>query len=100
MRAEIAAMEVGIGNRQVHCAPEVDRHVAEQARLHRWRDVEGQQRATGRDRTSVVLGKSVSVRVDIGGRRLITKKKTIKTNKHNRPIKDNSTVHKIIENSK
>src|SRR3546814_15638118 len=29
------------------------------------------------DRKSVVLGKSVSVRVDLGGRRLITKKKDI-----------------------
>src|SRR3546814_15986358 len=31
------------------------------------------------DRTSVVLGKSVSVRVDIGGRRIIKKKKPEKT---------------------
>src|SRR3546814_11367429 len=31
----------------------------------------------GRDRKSVVWGKSVSVRVDLGGRRLITKKKKI-----------------------
>src|SRR3546814_14407132 len=37
----------------------------------------------GRDRESVVSGKSVSVRVDLGGRRIITKKKSnkIKTNK-------------------
>src|SRR3546814_11896218 len=34
-----------------------------------------------RDRKSVVLGKSVSVRVDLGGRRIIKKKKDIKKNK-------------------
>src|SRR3546814_14946668 len=33
----------------------------------------------GRDRKSVVSGKSVSVRVDLGGRRIIKKKKTTKT---------------------
>src|SRR3546814_18616919 len=32
----------------------------------------------GRDRKSVVSGKSVSVRVDLGGRRIIKKKKEIK----------------------
>src|SRR3546814_12081262 len=37
------------------------------------RDTAGQ----ARDRKSVVLGKSVSVRVDLGGRRIIKKKKTI-----------------------
>src|SRR3546814_13867485 len=36
------------------------------------------------DRKSVVEGKSVSVRVDLGGRRIIKKKKT---KKHNRSIK-------------
>src|SRR3546814_18394305 len=35
---------------------------------HRW------QRRASRDRTSVVEGKSVSVRVDLGGRRIIQKK--------------------------
>src|SRR3546814_18203284 len=34
--------------------------------------------AGGRDRKSVVSGKSVSVRVDLGGRRFIKKKKTNK----------------------
>src|SRR3546814_12281619 len=34
--------------------------------------------AAGIDRQSVVKGKSVSVRVDLGGRRLITTKQTIK----------------------
>src|SRR3546814_13610470 len=33
----------------------------------------------GLDRKSVVSGKSVSVRVDLGGRRLIKKKKTVQT---------------------
>src|SRR3546814_14572972 len=43
----------------------------------------GVSRATfDRDRKSVVEGKSVSVRVDLGGRRLIKKKK--KTIKHSR----------------
>src|SRR3546814_14711649 len=36
-----------------------------------------------RDRKSVAYGKSVSVRVDIGGRRIITKKKTNKQTKNN-----------------
>src|SRR3546814_18887844 len=35
------------------------------------------QRRGGLDRKSVVSGKSVSVRVDLGGRRLITKKLTL-----------------------
>src|SRR3546814_17416972 len=35
--------------------------------------------AMGGDRKSVVLGKSVSVRVDLGGRRIIQKKKNITT---------------------
>src|SRR3546814_16587407 len=40
-------------------------------------------RATVRDRKSVVWGKSVSVRVDLGGRRIIKKKKKHrKTQKH------------------
>src|SRR3546814_13657473 len=34
------------------------------------------------DRKSVVSGKSVSVRVDLGGRRIINKKKYKRTNKH------------------
>src|SRR3546814_17557700 len=34
-------------------------------------------RPSGRDRKSVVEGKSVSVRVDLGGRRIIKKKTTI-----------------------
>src|SRR3546814_18205805 len=39
------------------------------------------RRAT-RDRKSVVSGKSVSVRVDLGGRRIIKKKKHNKTAQH------------------
>src|SRR3546814_18189787 len=38
------------------------------------------QRSEGRDRTSVVSGKSVSVRVDLGGSRIIKKKKHNKQN--------------------
>src|SRR3546814_18569471 len=37
----------------------------------------GVQIGKGGDRKSVVSGKSVSVRVDLGGRRIIKKKKTI-----------------------
>src|SRR3546814_19520154 len=40
-------------------------------------------RAEAADRKSVVLGKSVYVRVDIGGRRIIKKKKCLKTNNRN-----------------
>src|SRR3546814_14614462 len=36
-----------------------------------------QRRALEQDRKSVVSGKSVSVRVDLGGRRIIKKKKTV-----------------------
>src|SRR3546814_19870681 len=35
-----------------------------------------------KDRKSVVSGKSVSVRVDLGGRRFLKKKKNAKTQKH------------------
>src|SRR3546814_12914881 len=38
-------------------------------------------RQTGLDRKSVVSGKSVSVRVDLGGRRYINKKKSTETTK-------------------
>src|SRR3546814_17529232 len=37
----------------------------------------------GTDRKSVVKGKSVSVRVDLGGRRIIKKKKKYNTNTYN-----------------
>src|SRR3546814_11060203 len=37
----------------------------------------------GEDRKSVVEGKSVSVRVDLGGRRIITKNTTTHTHNHN-----------------
>src|SRR3546814_18095201 len=37
------------------------------------------ERAAGKDRKSVVSGKSVSVRVDLGGRRIIKKKKKVIT---------------------
>src|SRR3546814_12831471 len=41
------------------------------------------KRQEGLDRKSVVSGKSVSVRVDLGGRRIITKKKqTLKYNRN------------------
>src|SRR3546814_11265265 len=46
-----------------------------------WRDVEKLQeerRLRNLDRKSVVSGKSVSVRVDLGGRRIIKKKKKTK----------------------
>src|SRR3546814_13286067 len=41
-------------------------------------DADGRARSVGADRTSVVWGKSVAVRVDLGGRRIIkkTNKKT------------------------
>src|SRR3546814_18475003 len=42
--------------------------------------------STSRDRKSVVSGKSVSVRVDLGGRRIIKKKKTTKNEERNRPL--------------
>src|SRR3546814_17575809 len=42
----------------------------------------------GRDRTSVVEGKSVSVRVDLGGRRIIKKKK-------HRDKKSNNNQHNV-----
>src|SRR3546814_16040755 len=45
-----------------------------------------QKRPRKRDRKSVVLGKSVSVRVDLGGRRNI-KKRQIKYNKYTRCTK-------------
>src|SRR3546814_16479627 len=38
------------------------------------RGAEGNRRAARRDRKSVVSGKSVSVRVDLGGRRILNKK--------------------------
>src|SRR3546814_15586992 len=52
-------------------------------RAHRWPcaqlELAGRRRhralASGRDRKSVVAGKSVTVRVDLGGRRIIQKKK-------------------------
>src|SRR3546814_21151223 len=44
------------------------------------------------DRKSVVSGKSVSVRVDLGGRRIITKKK--KTHNNIRLIKSKSTQYR------
>src|SRR3546814_19444509 len=44
---------------------------------HARRDARAARRRLGRDRKSVVEGKSVSVRVDLGGRRSIKKKKNI-----------------------
>src|SRR3546814_12370272 len=55
-------------------------HERGDARADHWRAVRG--RADGafhRDRTSVVEGKSVSVRVDLGGGRIIKKKKNNKS---------------------
>src|SRR3546814_17958094 len=43
------------------------------------------------DRKSVVSGKSVSVRVDLGGRRIIKKKKKKKNNNENKNKTTNST---------
>src|SRR3546814_12732137 len=45
------------------------------------------------DRQSVVWGKSVSVRVDLGGRRIINKKKNINTNAYDIDS-DASTIRK------
>src|SRR3546814_19906906 len=47
---------------------------------------------TPTDRKSVVSGKSVSVRVDLGGRRIIKKKK------HNKHIKHTNYKHKTKSN--
>src|SRR3546814_17912551 len=47
-------------------------------------------RVRGRDRKSVVYGKGVSVRVDLGGRRVIKKKKhRIKASKNTPPDEEN-----------
>src|SRR3546814_17124849 len=46
------------------------------------------------DRKSVVSGKSVSVRVDLGGRRIIKKKKRTKTSKQ----KQQNTKNEITKN--
>src|SRR3546814_13725733 len=43
------------------------------------------------DRKSVVEGKSVSVRVDLGGRRIIKKKKNARSMKHNNYINIQNT---------
>src|SRR3546814_17654144 len=43
-------------------------------------------RGRSRDRKSVVSGKSVSVRVDLGGRRLIKNKNQLLNNTHNRTL--------------
>src|SRR3546814_11910487 len=51
------------------------------------------RRAGLRDRKSVVEGKSVPVRVDLGGRRIIKKKKTIKTEQTQLPEKTSITVN-------
>src|SRR3546814_17674596 len=45
------------------------------------------------DRKSVVSGKSVSVRVDRGGRRIIKKKKTLTTTRANRHTNDTYRKH-------
>src|SRR3546814_21044068 len=52
--------------------------------------------ATALDRKSVVSGKSVSVRVDLGGRRIIKKKKKDRTNvqKRVKAIKENKDTYK------
>src|SRR3546814_19114455 len=50
-----------------------------------------ENRAAGADRKSVVLGKSVSVRVDLGGRRIITKKNPRMPEQHNH-------IHELLVN--
>src|SRR3546814_14797430 len=48
-------------------------------------------RGQGRDRKSVVLGKTVSVRVDLGGRRIIKKK-----NKYSHAVSSPKTIILVI----
>src|SRR3546814_14365865 len=70
-RAETASIITRGSGRQVveRDAPGRDR------RRRRHLDIDPQGLAVGADRKSVVQGKRVSVRVDLGGRRIITKKK-------------------------
>src|SRR3546814_12688071 len=60
-------------------------------RLYDPRDTAGLITAVMKDRKSVVQGKSVSVRVALGGRRIIDKKKNIITHKNH--ITNNHTTH-------
>src|SRR3546814_12384324 len=76
------------GRKQQRCpARPRDRRLADGRRGTAWRTCRArhrrgrQQDGSGRDRKSVVWGKSVSVRVNLGGRRIIKKKKEIKTSK-------------------
>src|SRR3546814_11141762 len=57
----------------------------------------GQMVVDGRDRKSVVEGKSVSVRVDLGGRRIIKKKR--KSNKYRYRQNRQITVIQVVRNS-
>src|SRR3546814_15022878 len=59
------------GKRRLQPALQVAEHLPEVAALE--------------DRKSVVQGKSVSVRVDLGGRRIIKKKKKKHSNNHKQP---------------
>src|SRR3546814_18367614 len=81
-------------------ADRLARHRGGMGRRHR-RRVPGLAAVPGghRDRKSVVLGKSVSVRVDVGGRRIIKKKQNmqvdIKTEsrKNRRNEKTDTSIH-------
>src|SRR3546814_11328019 len=68
--AEDAALEVARSEQRV--IAKVNPRIIEVDPLMRDRDIEAARQAP--DRKSVVSGKSVSVRVDLGGRRVIKKK--------------------------
>src|SRR3546814_18501821 len=82
--------------------PAVARHAA--CRLQQLRLAPRQRRSDGarhlrQDRKSVVEGKSMSVRVDLGGRRIITKKKK-RNKKRDIHTKQNRTTTKAIKDIK
>src|SRR3546814_11332465 len=79
--------------REPHGGENVDRRDAEavedlsdeESGVHMVRPVQAlSPPGSGRDRTSVVEGTSVSVRVDLGGRRIIKKKKTKNKSNHDK----------------
>src|SRR3546814_11665382 len=72
-------LERGLSRRQQPSEPavaEAGELVPEPVRDHRLQSALDDLRRLARDRKSVVTGKSVSVRVDLGGRRSLNKKKT------------------------
>src|SRR3546814_21075442 len=80
---------------QLHGPPVLDDRYARLAGPHI------DQHFLGQDRKSVVEGKSVSVRVDLGGRRIIKKKKDTRQpqthNTNNQPSRRNSHKQKNKE---